>query len=647
MQDLKTQTAEVRDNPLYLKQYLASKGIDPESRRNFSCLRHDDGKTPNMSYDSKRNRVKCFSCGYSGSIIDLIGDEQGLTADSDKIKATLDYFNLSPTSTPLQAVNPSQKPTKSERIKAEPTTSPTAFTKQIEEVSAIIVNARKHVAKTDYYTRRGIGTDIIEKYNLGYDPIKQVAIIPIGNAYYIQRATNDEAETRYYNLKDAEAQLLNTHYLQEATEEDVIFIVEGAIDALSIEEVGGKAIALNSTSNERKFVAFCKEHKPQATLVLSLDNDEAGYKATQEIIKELKPFTTPLLEVNVSGSSKDPNEALVKDRNALKSAVQAVRTVKELERETYQRNNTAFYIADFLDGVKNSVNTEATPSGFTALDQALDGGLYEGLYILGAISSLGKTTLLLQIADQVAETGRDVLIFSLEMARYELMAKSISRLTSVHSTNYRDAKTARGITTGKRYTGYSKTEQDLIKTAVEKYRAYAEHIYIHEGMGDLGAKEVRQAVQKHVSLMSTTPLVLVDYLQLLAPYDPRATDKQNTDKTVLELKRISRDFKLPLMAVSSFNRANYKTPVAMEAFKESGAIEYSSDVLLGLQFQGAGSDADFNELKSQDPRQVELVVLKNRNGRMGDVLPFQYYPLFNRFVEPGTEDLQRVVKALV
>lgn len=88
-----------------------------------------------------------------------------------------------------------------------------------------------------------------------------------------------------------------------------------------------------------------------------------------------------------------------------------------------------------------------------------------------------------------------------------------------------------------------------------------------------------------------TPLVIVDYLQIVAPYNERATDKQNMDKAVLELKRISRDFKLPVIAVSSLNRMSYGQRISMEAFKESGAIEYSSDVLIGLQLRGAGEAA--------------------------------------------------------
>ena len=141
--------------------------------------------------------------------------------------------------------------------------------------------------------------------------------------------------------------------------------------------------------------------------------------------------------------------------------------------------------------------------------------------------------------------------------------------------------------------------------------------------------------------MGSAPVVIVDYLQILAPYNERLTDKQNVDKTVLELKRISRDYKIPVIGISSFNRANYSTAVNLEAFKESGAIEYSSDVLIGLQLKGSGSkDFDVNTAKAKNPREVELVILKNRNGRTGEKIDFNYYPLFNYFREmPNNGDI--------
>jgi replicative DNA helicase len=80
----------------------------------------------------------------------------------------------------------------------------------------------------------------------------------------------------------------------------------------------------------------------------------------------------------------------------------------------------------------------------------------------------------------------------------------------------------------------------------------------------------------------------------LAPYEPRASDKQNTDKAVFELKRLSRDFKIPIVGISSLNRENYNNKISMSAFKESGAIEYSSDVLISLQFEALGNSSGDN-----------------------------------------------------
>ena len=89
-----------------------------------------------------------------------------------------------------------------------------------------------------------------------------------------------------------------------------------------------------------------------------------------------------------------------------------------------------------------------------------------------------------------------------------------------------------------------------------------------------------------------------------------------------------------MIAISSFNRASYSEKVTLEAFKESGAIEYGSDVLIGLQLKGAGSkNFDSTEEKKKDPREVELVILKNRNGKTGDTIPYRYYPMFNYFEE--------------
>jgi len=88
------------------------------------------------------------------------------------------------------------------------------------------------------------------------------------------------------------------------------------------------------------------------------------------------------------------------------------------------------------------------------------------------------------------------------------------------------------------------------------------------------------------------------------------------------------------VAISSLNRANYNTAISMEAFKESGGIEYSSDVLIGLQLAGAGvPNFDPTAEKQKYPREIELVILKNRSAAVGDKIKFKYYPMFNYFIE--------------
>ena len=127
------------------------------------------------------------------------------------------------------------------------------------------------------------------------------------------------------------------------------------------------------------------------------------------------------------------------------------------------------------------------------------------------------------------------------------------------------------------------------------------------------------------------------------------TDKQKTDENVTELKRISRDFNIPIIAISSFNRDNYTAPVNLSSYKESGAIEYTSDVLIGLQYEGLDyMDKETDKARTeriraifkeneQNARQgkaipIQCKVLKNRSGGKTDCI-FDYFPMFNLYLE--------------
>lgn len=164
----------------------------------------------------------------------------------------------------------------------------------------------------------------------------------------------------------------------------------------------------------------------------------------------------------------------------------------------------------------------------------------------------------------------------------------------------------------------------MLASAFDIYKKVAGHIFIYEGMGNVNADTIRTKVNQFVSETGRVPVVIVDYLQIIAPFSAQySTDKQNIDKTVLELKRISRDQGISVIAISSLNRLNYKEVISMSAFKESGGIEYSADVLLGLQLEGMGEEKfDVDAAKQKLPREVELKVLKNRNGSVGNTIHF-------------------------
>lgn len=590
---------------------------------------------------------KCFSCNQGGDIFTLIALHEGLTEFIDQAQRAAEVTGVS-----LELGTPRQDAKKDfAEVKEEQQPIKGRYKDYIERCKAA-------AGKTDYFTRRGFSAEVVERFSLGYDENNGVIVIPYDRdgSYYLTRSIEGKTFRKPKSDDAGVEPIYNKAALYNGGKP--CFVCESPIDAISLIAAGGgacSAISLGGTGH-RKLIEQLEKQKPTCMLILSFDADEPGQTATQRAAEDLKALGVPFMIANYSldaypnESRKDANDFLRGNPDQLSQDIAA--NIEEVERlanaekaallEAHNASNGAERLKAFVDGIKESANTSYVPTGFSELDKELDGGLYNGLYILGAISSLGKTTLLLQIADQIAAAGYDVLYFSLEMAASELISKSLSRLTYLNCDgDDRNAKTARGITTASRYQSYSQTEKELINKAIGLYGGFADHLYIYEGIGDIGVEQIKSLVAEHKELTGRTPLVMIDYLQILAPYDMRASDKQNTDKAVLELKRLSRDYKTPVIAISSFNRDNYTSEVNMTAFKESGAIEYGSDVLLALQPQGMKpgytkteqkQNADLvKKCKASAQRSVEAVILKNRNGKTGGKVGFDYYSLFNCF----------------
>ena len=619
----------------------------------------------------------CFS---NSDIIDIIGMEQGLTEYRDKLNAAARELNITIDDSSGFTLR-YQNQDKTEQNTQQSIHNNTYTIRPTEEAEPdytdFFLQANKNITGTDYH--RGLSLDTLNRFKIGYveswkhpkapqAPASPRLIIPTSKHSYLARDTRAELtedQKRYSKSKVGKVRIFNSKSLAAATQP--IFIVEGEIDAMSIIEVGGEAIGLGSLGNVSRLLTMLEQSRPLQPVIICLDNDD-NQKAQENVAKALgklreglKRLNLPFFEEDIAKPYKDANEALQADRAAFTSAVEkaihnAAATEEERREEAraeLEREAVSYWLPNFIKNIEESKTAAYIPTGFLAVDEVLDGGLYAGLYIVGAISSLGKTTFCLQIADQIAQAGNDVLVFSLEMARNELIAKSVSRLTLIQDIEQngttKNAKTTRGILTGSRYKYYKEAEQRLIQSAITRYSEYGTHIYITEGIGNVGVEEVREKVKKHIEITGKAPVVLIDYLQILAPADIRATDKQNTDKAVLELKRLSRDYSIPVIGISSFNRDNYTAPVNLASFKESGAIEYSSDVLIGLQYDGMDyqegeSDGTrqkrlrglmkqvIEDGKAGRPQKIQVKILKNRNGSKGEA-PIDFYPMFNYFTD--------------
>ena len=649
--NLSTAVASAFDNAFLdgLKAHLAdyltrAHGID--TKKAFTCLNpeHPD-KHPSMRLDERRNKVHCFACGADYDLFDIIGIDYDLTAFPDCVKKaceltgtpfpggnTVARLSVSSSAKPKEQPSPevSKAPEASRESKQDRKQDPKP------DYTAYLAEARKNLAKTDYFALRGIERATAERLGCGFDANfqnlgKGFVLLPSDGGGFAARNTAPDDTDRYRNASGISAALFNSAVLD--TSETPVFVVEGAFDALSFEEAGAHAVALLSTSNTALLIERCKRIPPRVPLVLALDNDSAGRKAAEELAAALPKLGLSVYRVP-DYPYKDANEYLCTDRDGFRKSVAAwlslphtSEPIKTGEQEAYNAQNMAEYLPTLLTAIRDKRFAKPLSTGFKSLDRALDGGLYAGLYIFGAISSLGKTTFCMQMVDTLCASGQDVLVFPLEMSKTELAAKSISRLVMSNG----GAVTSREFLRGDEKAACT---PDCLRTAIKAYEKLGRHLFIPQRFAALTAENIREAVERHVSLTGRKPVVLVDYLQILAPLDARLTEKQNTDRAVLILKQIAEKHDVPVLAISSFNRDNYTKPVCMQSFKESGGVEYSSDVLIGLQFAGIGeSGFDIDAAKKENPRNIEAVILKNRFGECGSKISFEYNAAYNCFRE--------------
>ena len=272
---------------------------------------------------------------------------------------------------------------------------------------------------------------------------------------------------------------------------------------------------------------------------------------------------------------------------------------------------------------------EKVSTGLPTLDEAIGGGLPSGgLTTLGALSSLGKTTLCGQIGDNVAGAGRHVLFVTLEQSRYELHAMSIARF--MRTLSYGSCRVSRAdIQSAIKRDDWDASTKDYYEKAIMKYQTgLGQYVHIMETDEQPTAKDIRIAAEAIADVYGQSPFCIVDYLQLLKPENDRRDERLAINDSISTLRKLARDLETCVLLISALNRNSMSEGVTQSAFRESSGIEYSSDLMLGLQPYEMGKKLQQASAKEQRKTAIgiideyrdardkicEIRVLKNRAG---------------------------------
>jgi replicative DNA helicase len=555
-----------------LPQWLREHGLP--LHKPFACLNpaHQDAH-PSMGYNEKNQTVHCFACGATYDIFDLVGQEENLTDFPSKMKAVNRRYGGG------EVIRVTAKPTR-------------------------VFPYKERVGRPDpYFTGRGLSDETVRRFGLVVE--NGYAVLPVfvdGVCRSVcRRAIDPAVEPRYQNSRGA-MQLWNSAAMERAAGK-ALFVTEGIFDALSLEELGFPAVALCGAANTGRLMQAldAREAKPER-VILAGDSDAAGQGMNGKLREQLTTRGIGCAALALPGDCKDVNEALVQDRDALQAACEAAATAQEVQQQPPTLED------EFLAYLGRRGGAAVMSTGIAGLDKALDGGLHAGLTVLGAVSSMGKTSLMLQMADTLAAAGRNVLFITIEMSRMELIAKSAVRGTKARARSLLDGK----------------LPEEKVRGLISAYRKKTGgRVELCEPDAPLTPAFLDEKVSAFCA-QHESPVLFLDYLQLVAAGRAGMTEKQTADAAVAMLKQLARRYDMPVIAASSLNREAYRPGSAepgMSAFKESGSVEYSADLLLVLKYR---TDAD-KEIKT-GPRHLVLTILKNRFGATGESIPLDYEP---------------------
>lgn len=261
-------------------------------------------------------------------------------------------------------------------------------------------------------------------------------------------------------------------------------------------------------------------------------------------------------------------------------------------------------------GKEGAINT-----GFVGIDGKL-GGLKPGdMVILAARPSMGKTALTLNFCLNIAESGKNVAIFSLEMSKEQLTDRMIASTMGVDSWKLQKGEL---------------DDDEFSKMGDALERLSRSNIYIDDSPGG-NLMEIKSKARR-LKMESGVDFLVIDYLQLMGGNNPM-NRVQEISEISRGIKSLARELQVPVLALSQLSRAvesrTTKEPILSD-LRESGSIEQDADVVMMLYRE------DYYDEFTENKGVTNVFVRKNRNGPVGQA-DLKFEKKFQKFYDLETK----------
>jgi len=260
------------------------------------------------------------------------------------------------------------------------------------------------------------------------------------------------------------------------------------------------------------------------------------------------------------------------------------------------------------------------PTGYAELDKMTDGLHAAEMIVIAARPSMGKTALVMNIAEHIAvDHKKPVAIFSLEMSSQQLVQRLLCSRARVNLQRVRD--------------GFL-SERDFPSLTSAASKLAESKIFIDDTAG-LSILELR-AKARRLKTQHDIQMIAIDYLQLLRSTSRRAQDNRQLEIAEISsgIKALAKELAIPIVVLAQLNRnpenrsGDTKGRPRLSDLRESGSIEQDADLVALLVREEFYADSD--EEKQEAEGKATLIIAKQRNGPVGDV-PLTFLKEYTRF----------------